>query len=104
MSDIRSFDVISSGAPLEDTHVAAILLHGRGATAEDMLSLADAIGRPDIAYTAPQAPGRTWYPYSFLAPIAQNEPALSRSLGIVHELVGRLMAEGMSAERIVLMG
>ena len=100
----RSFDIINSGAPLADARAAAILLHGRGATAEDMLSLAEAIARPDIAYAAPQAPGRTWYPHSFLAPIAQNEPALSRSLGIVHELVGQLIAEGLPAERIVLMG
>ena len=51
-----------------------ILIHGRGATAESMMPLAEAFGRDDIAYVAPQAAQNTWYPQSFLAPLAANEP------------------------------
>ena len=69
----------------------AILLHGRGASAEDILSLAREFGSPraldDVAYLAPQAAGNSWYPYSFLAPIPQNEPALTSALGIIGGLV-----------------
>ena len=55
-------------------------MHGRGATAESILSLADALDLPDVSYLAPQAAGRTWYPHSFLTPIDQNEPFLTSAL------------------------
>ena len=58
-----------------------IPFYGRGASAESMLGLAEVFAQPDVAYLAPQAPGGSWYPYSFLAPIDQNEPPqLSKSL------------------------
>lgn len=60
---------MTSGAPLTRARAAMILLHGRGATAESMLELTDVFAQPDMAYIAPQAPGNTWYPFSFLAPI-----------------------------------
>ena len=71
-----SAHIASAGAPLSRAKAAMILLHGRGATAGGMLDLADVFAQPDVAYLAPEAPGRTWYPYSFLAPIAQNAPHL----------------------------
>ena len=80
------------------------MLHGRGGSAEDILSLADALEMPDLAYVAPQAPGHTWYPLSFLAPIAQNEPALSRALATVGAVVGAIAEGGVPAERVVLLG
>ena len=58
--------------------LTAILVHGRGASADDILSLAAALAIDDVAYLAPQASGRTWYPKTFLAPIAENEPSLDR--------------------------
>jgi phospholipase/carboxylesterase len=93
-----------SGAPLTRAKAAMILLHGRGATAEGMLDLADVFAQPDMAYLAPQAPGRTWYPYSFLAPIEQNEPHLSRALAQVDTLVDELGQQGFGSEKIVLLG
>jgi len=80
------------------------MLHGRGASAEDMIALAREIRVLDIAYIAPQAPGNTWYPYSFLAPIAQNEPALSLALETVHTIVSSLADSGFGAERLAIMG
>jgi predicted esterase len=88
----------TAGAPLSRAKAAMILLHGRGATAEGMLELAQAFAQPDIAYLAPQAPGRTWYPYSFLAPLEQNEPHLSRALAQVGGLVEDLAQRGFGPE------
>jgi phospholipase/carboxylesterase len=96
--------IATGGAPLTRAKAAMILLHGRGATAEGMLDLAEVFAQPDMAYLAPQAPGRTWYPYSFLAPIEQNEPHLSRALAEVDALVGELGQQGFSPEKVVLLG
>lgn len=94
----------TAGVPLTRAKAAMILLHGRGATAEGMLGLADVFAQPDMAYLAPQAPGRTWYPYSFLAPLEQNEPHLSRALAQVGDLVEDLGRRGFGPEKIVLLG
>lgn len=99
-----STGVAASGAPLTRAKAAVVLLHGRGASAQSMLSLADAFAQPDIAYLAPQAPDSTWYPYSFLAPFAQNEPALSRSLSTVGSTLAILAGQGFGPERVVLIG
>jgi predicted esterase len=79
-------------------------LHGRGASAEDILGLANQFSARDIAYVAPQAAGSTWYPYSFLAPIAQNEPWLGSALRIVAGLVEDFTARGIPADRLAVMG
>ncbi len=81
---------VAAGAPLASAKAALILVHGRGATAESMLPLAQAFGRDDIAYLAPQASANTWYPYTFLAPIEINEPWLSSALDLLGQLVGKL--------------
>src|SRR5262249_39078238 len=64
--------VAHAGAVVSRANAAMIVLHGRGASAEDILSLAQAFARPEIAYFAPQAAGHSWYPHSFLAPVADN--------------------------------
>lgn len=97
-------EIATAGAPLKRAKAAMILLHGRGASAESMLSLAEPFAQPDIACLAPQAPGGTWYPLSFLAPIEQNEPFLSRSLATVGQLVDNLSAQGFGPERLILLG
>lgn len=81
-----------------------ILVHGRGATAESILALADELRLDDLAYLAPQAAGNTWYPYSFLSPIADNEPGITSGLGAIATLVERLAADGVDAERVALLG
>jgi phospholipase/carboxylesterase len=101
---ISKSSVAQAGRALAEARAAMILLHGRGATAESMLPLADAFAQPDVAYLAPQAPGRTWYPYSFLAPFAQNEPALSLSLATVGSLVDEIARQGVPRERVFLLG
>jgi len=104
MTGALSVEVAQAGSPLGREHPVAILLHGRGGTAQDMLSLAEAFGQPNVTYLAPQAPGRTWYPYSFLAPYEQNEPALSHALEIVAQVVSRVMREDIPANSILLLG
>lgn len=97
-------DVVAGGAPLASAKAALILIHGRGATAESMMPLAEAFGSPEIAYLAPQASANTWYPYTFMAPLAANEPWLSSALAVIGTLVERLGARGFAAERVGLAG
>ena len=96
--------VATAGRPPSEATAAVILLHGRGAAAEDILTLVPEIDRPDLAYLAPQAAGFSWYPYSFMAPLEQNEPGLSSGLAVVGELRAALAAAGIGPERTVLLG
>jgi phospholipase/carboxylesterase len=96
--------VFTAGAPLQRAKAAVLLLHGRGASAESMLVLANSLTVADVAYFAPQAPGSSWYPYSFLAPLQQNEPSLSNALATVTNSVAHVSAHGMNPESIVILG
>ena len=83
---------------------AMVLLHGRGASAEDILGLREEFGFADVEYLAPQAAGGAWYPYSFLAPIERNEPWLTASLAKVGETVADALRRGIAREKIVVAG
>src|SRR5215468_8376112 len=96
--------LMSAGVPLARADKAVIMLHGRGASAADILTLTDHFETSDLAYIAPQAPANTWYPYSFLAPLDQNEPALSQALATVDELIDGVAKDGITPERVVLLG
>lgn len=100
----RGQPVLHGGAPIESARLAVICIHGRGASAEDILGLASELRTTDVAYLAPQAAGGSWYPFSFLAPIAQNEPGLSSALGIIDSLIDALNQQGMSTDRVALLG
>lgn len=97
-------EIIRAGAPIGAARAAMILVHGRGANAEGMLGLADAFDTSDVAYVAPQARSGSWYPYSFMAPISQNEPYLSEALKTLSDVVGDFERQGVPSERIVLLG
>ncbi len=100
--------VLFAGAPLTHAEGALVLLHGRGASAESILPLAEAVTMPkqrsQLAFAAPQAAGNTWYPYSFLAPRRDNEPWLSSALQRIEALVQELNEAGIARERIVIAG
>jgi len=96
--------VLRSGADWESAQAAIIALHGRGAGAYDILSLADQVARPNWVRVAPQAAGATWYPLSFIAPAEQNEPYLSSALALVAALRDAVVAAGVPQARILLMG
>ncbi|MGI8818704.1 MAG: alpha/beta hydrolase [Gemmatimonadales bacterium] len=96
--------VRTAGAPLTRARGAMVMLHGRGATAESILSLAQALDAPDFAYLAPQAGGNSWWPQSFLAPIANNEPGISSAMEAVEETLRQTAAAGIPPERTLLLG
>ncbi len=100
----RDQPVDTAGAPLTQAEAAVVLLHGRGASAEDILGLAGEMYDERIAYLAPQAADHRWYPYSFMAPIAENEPWLSSALAKVGAVVQLAVDGGVSLERIFLCG
>ena len=80
------------------------MLHGRGATAESILSLASELDAPDFAYLAPQAGGNSWWPQSFLAPIASNEPGISSAMQAVRDVLRHTEDAGIPAQRTLLLG
>jgi predicted esterase len=81
-----------------------VMLHGRGATAESILSLAQGLEAPDFAYLAPQAAGNSWWPQSFLAPIASNEPGISSAMAAVADVLRQTAVAGIPPERTFLLG
>jgi phospholipase/carboxylesterase len=93
-----------AGEPLDQAKAAMLMVHGRGATAEDILSLAGELNQPEFAYLAPQAAGNTWYPNRFLAPLAANEPWLSSALSFVEDVYAQIVNAGIPPERIMLLG
>jgi phospholipase/carboxylesterase len=97
-------NTLIAGRELADADKALILVHGRGASAEDILFLADELNVEDYALLAPRARGNSWYPYSFLAPPAQNEPYLSSALQTLEELVDDVKASGITPENIFFLG
>jgi phospholipase/carboxylesterase len=100
----RDQPVRTEGASLPQAEAAVILLHGRGASAEDILGLAGEMYDQRIAYLAPQAADHRWYPYSFMAPVAENEPWLSSALAKVDAVVKLALDAGVSLDRIFLCG
>jgi predicted esterase len=96
--------VLHAGPPIAGARLVAILLHGRGASAEDILGLAAELSLRDVAYLAPQAQGRTWYPYTFLAPLSQNEPFLGSALQRLADMLQDIERQGVASSRVALMG
>jgi predicted esterase len=95
---------MSAGARLEDARAAMVMVHGRGASAASILTLAPEIGRADVAYLAPEAAGGAWYPYSFLMPIERNEPGISSGIQAIRDVVAMIEAAGIPARKIILLG
>jgi phospholipase/carboxylesterase len=93
-----------AGVNLSEARGAMVMLHGRGATAESILTLVPALGIADFAYLAPQAGGNSWWPLSFLAPISQNEPGISSAMQAVEDVLAHVEAAGVPADRTVLLG
>lgn len=81
-----------------------ILLHGRGASAEDILSVAGHLQTQELALMAPQATNHTWYPYSFMAPPSENEPWLSSAIELLSEVTKDLQGKNFESKDIYLLG
>jgi phospholipase/carboxylesterase len=96
--------LVVAGEPIEQAQAAMIMFHGRGASAQDILSLSAEFSQPGFVYLAPQAAGYAWYPNSFLAPIESNEPDLSSALAIIAGLLAQLAEQAIPPERTIILG
>ena len=96
--------LLVEGESLDQAKAAMVMIHGRGATAEDILELAHELKQPGFVYFAPQAAGNAWYPNSFLAPIASNEPGLSSGFSVIANVLARLAEASIPFERTMILG
>lgn len=96
--------VVSAGKPLGEAPIAVVMVHGRNAGPENILDLVPRLARPNVSYLAPAAANRTWYPYSFMADIASNEPGITSGISVLLALVQRIEAAGVARERVVVLG
>ncbi len=99
----ESQPVLRAGQPLDRAHAAMILVHGRGASAADIMTVGAELMHPGFAYLAPEAAGDVWYPYPFTAPLEQNEPYLSSALGVLESLLDEVTAH-IPHRRVILLG
>jgi len=81
-----------------------IMIHGRGGTAEDIISLAPLLQTSEVAFLAPRAAGGVWYPYGFMSPIEKNEPGISSAIRSIQRVVDQVTDAGVPLERLVLLG
>jgi predicted esterase len=95
--------LLHSGSPLATAHAAMLLVHGRGASAADIMTVGQELMHPDFAYLAPQAAGNAWYPNPFSAPIESNEPFLSSAMSVLEEVLAKI-TEHVPYERVILLG
>jgi len=95
---------LEAGVPLKDAKNALVLLHGRGGTARDILTLKEELSLEDYYIIAPQATNNTWYPYGFLMPVQENEPWLSSALSLLKRLVKDITSKGINPDGIFVMG
>ena len=101
---IARHDLRRAGAPPARAKGVVLLIHGRGASAESILPLADAMAMPDLCYLAPQAEGYSWYPQSFMAPTAANEPYQSRALERIATIIAEILAAGIDMGKLAIIG
>lgn len=96
--------VLTRGRPLGRGAAVMIMVHGRNASPEDILDLADTLEHPEFTYLAPAAQGGTWYPFSFLSEIEKNEPGISSGISVIHGLIENALKHGIPDQRIMLLG
>jgi phospholipase/carboxylesterase len=97
-------EIIIAGKKIAAAKKALIMVHGRGASAQDIMSLSSYFQVDDYALIAPQATNYTWYPFSFLAPREQNEPWLSSALSVLGEIVKDINDAGIPDDHIYFLG
>ncbi|QRR01118.1 alpha/beta hydrolase [Dyadobacter sandarakinus] len=96
--------VITSGVPLAEAEKAIVMLHGRGGSARDIISLNKLLHLEKMAIVAPQANNSSWYPYSFMAPESQNQPALDSAVSVIEQVVKDVEAAGIEQSNIYFAG
>ncbi|MEO8860528.1 MAG: dienelactone hydrolase family protein [Ginsengibacter sp.] len=103
-NNIHSKNILVAGKSLNEASKVLIMVHGRGGNAEDILGLAEHLNVKDFALIAPQAKDNSWYPYSFLSPLSQNDPLLSSALSTLNEIVDDLKLQNFLTEHIYFAG
>jgi phospholipase/carboxylesterase len=96
--------VVTAGAPSMAAEVAVVLVHGRGATADGVVNLAESFYRHGVAFVAPQASRSRWFPFDARSDVERNEPHLSSAVGAVERALERAEEAGIPPERTVLFG
>jgi phospholipase/carboxylesterase len=96
--------VRAAGAPLDAAKVAVVMIHGRGASAESILTLAPALEEEGVAFVAPQAAGGTWYPYGFMSPMERNEPGITSAMHAIGRTLALVADAGIPRARTLLLG
>lgn len=104
MSPREDSSLLEAGRPSNGATAVTVLLHGRGRSAREMIQLAGRFELETMAYLAPQAPGGSWYPESFLAPLENNQPHLDDALERIDRIVRCLESDGQSRRRIAFVG
>jgi phospholipase/carboxylesterase len=97
-------NIVTGGKKLSEAKKALIMMHGRGADANDILGLSQYLSVTDFALLAPEATNNTWYPQSFLAPKSLNEPWLSSAIDLIDEAVKDIVAGGIPKSSIYFLG
>lgn len=92
------------GKDLQEANKVLVMVHGRGGSNRDIISLSGHLNVKDFALVAPQATNNTWYPYSFMAPSSENEPWLTSALDLLKGVVADLKGNGAKTENIYFMG
>lgn len=101
---LHSKQVLTTGISVEKAKKAIVMIHGRGGSAQDIVTLKEHLNLKEMAIFAPQASQRSWYPYSFMAPEVQNQPALDSALGVINDLVQDIEKAGVPAFSIYFLG
>lgn len=96
--------IVRGEKQLHESEKVLILLHGRGGSARDILTLTSYLNVSDFALLAPQATNSTWYPYSFMVPASDNQPWLDSALQWLREIVQDINGQGFPAENVFLAG
>lgn len=96
--------VRTAGVPLAEARAAMVMVHGRGASADNILDLVPLLRMDGVAFLAPQAAGGQWYPYGFMAPIERNEPGITSGLRAISRVLEQVAAAGVPTERALLLG
>jgi len=96
--------LVTAGAPLEGAEAAMVLVHGRGATAQSIIQMADEFHVHGMTYLAPQAAGRTWYPQPFTAPVEYNEPGRTSGLQAIADAIEEVGKAGIPPDQVIVLG
>lgn len=104
MNFMHGRNILSAGRNINEASNVLVMTHGRGGSAEDILSLAPHFPVKDFCLLAPEATNNTWYPYSFMVPPEENEPWLSSALSVLGDLREEVNKQGISNENIYFLG